>query len=326
MEGWAFLEAKQRCGNANPIDLLRAGRLAAVCRITGSEGEMVPVPNSAWVKIAFDEEKPDLLHHEKGTVLQDLRIFSVLHAPNVVDLLQDQSLAHVFMNFVVRDPEVSVLGELAVAEGGQREIFKDGMAPGWFINYRWAIDTTAKELASDIPLTRFSDNPPNPSAAINAVAEVLAVRIAALRKLLASGQLCAVGTHHSTGMIGAIHRMQWLRTNQAIDVQNGDLCDYQNPKYIPMWTGIVLEPSSNVRTGVDRMCAANQSDALTPEQTFRTWNHGARRLGSGRGAAMKRRDNRLPLYPGCAAQLRSVRSLQPCNDARLGNNRQSSGT
>jgi hypothetical protein len=276
MDGWHLLEAKQRCGKANPIDLLKEGRLAAVCRVSGSEGDLVAVPHSAWVKIAVDEEKPDLLHHEKGTVLQDLRIFPVLLAPNVVDLLQNQSLAHVFMNFVVRDPEVSALGELAVAEGGQREIFKDGMAPGWFINYRWAIDTTPKELAVDIPLTHFADNPPEPSAAITAVAEVLAVRIAALRKLLASGQLRAVGTHHSSGTTGAIHRMQWLRTNQAIDVQNGDLCDYQNPKYIPIWTGILLErgnDDSRPHTTFDELLHQQESKGRGGKQTIRAEGH-----------------------------------------------------
>jgi hypothetical protein len=275
MDGWGFLEAKQRCGKENPKELLNEGRLAAACRV-GSDGELVPIPKSGWATLHVDEERPELLHHEGGAVFQDLRVFPVLHAPHVADLLHNQSLADVFMDFVVRDPEVSALGEMAVAEGGQREIFKDGMAPGAYINYRWAIDTTAKELASDIPLNGFANNPRAPSAAIIAVAEVLAVRIAALRKLLASGRLCAVGTHHSTGTIGAIHRMQWLRTNQAIDVQNGDLCDYQNPKYIPIWTGILLErgnDGSRPLTTFDELVQQQESKGRGGKQTIRAEGH-----------------------------------------------------
>jgi hypothetical protein len=244
MDGWGFLEAKQRCGKANPKELLNEGRLAAACRVGGDEGELVPIPQSAWSKIAVDEERPDLLHHENGAVFQDLRVFPVLHAPNVADLLHDQSLADVFMSFVVRDPEVSVLGALVVAQRGHPEIFAVGMAPGPVIDYHWAIDKKAEELAFDFvrPIGFFLEDPiPRPSAAITAVAEVLTVRIAALRRLLASGRLNALGTHWNTGTLGPVHRVQWLRANQAIEVQNGDLCEYQNPKYFPTWTGILLE-------------------------------------------------------------------------------------
>jgi hypothetical protein len=247
MDGWGFLEAEQRCGKANPKALLIEGRLAAACRGRGSDGELVPIPKSGWAKLHVDEERPELLHHEDGAVFQDLRVFPVLHAPNAADLLHDQSLADVFMSFVVRDPEVSVLGELVVAQRGHPEIFAEGMTPGPIIDYHWAIYKNGEELASDFVRAPFiSEDPiPRPSAAIIAVAEVLAVRIAALRTLLASGRMNALGTHWNTGTLRPIHRMQWLRTNQAIEVQNGDLCEYQNPKYIPIWTGIVLERASD---------------------------------------------------------------------------------
>jgi hypothetical protein len=248
MDGWGFLEAKQRCGKANPKALLIEGRLAAACQGGGSDDELAPIPKSAWAKLDVDEERPELLHHQNGAVFHDLRVFPVLHAPNAADLLHDQSLAGVFMSFVVRDPEVSVLGELVVAQRGHPEIFAGGMAPGPITDYHWAIGKKAEELASDFvsQIAYFPNVPvPRPSAAITAVAEVLTLRIAALRTLLASGRMNALGTHWNTGTLGPIHRMQWLRANQAIEVQNGDLCEYQNPKYIPMWTGIVLERGIN---------------------------------------------------------------------------------
>jgi hypothetical protein len=248
MDGWSFSEAKQRCGKANPKELLIEGRLAAACRGGGRDGELVPIPKSAWAKLNVDEDRPELLHHENGAVFHDLRVFPVLHAPNAAYLLHDQSLADVFMSFVVRDPEVSVLGELVVAQRGHPAIFAEGMAPGPIVDYHWAIYKNGEELASDFvrrAIFILEDPIPQPSAAIIAVAEVLAVRIAALRTLLASGRMNALGTHWSTGTLGPIHRMQWLRANQAIEVQNGDLCEYQNPKYIPMWTGIVLERGIN---------------------------------------------------------------------------------
>lgn len=245
MDGWGFLEAKQRCGKANPKELLHEGRLAAACRGGSSDAELVPVPKSAWAKLHVDEERPELLHHENGAVFQDLRIFPVLHAPNAADLLHDQSLADVFMSFVVRDPEVSVLGEPVIAQHGKREIFTQGMAPGWYVNYHWALNKSSEELASDFVGLPIAGNLPAPSAAIKAVAQVLALRIATLQTLLISGRLIAWGTHWNTGTPGPIHRMLWLRANQAIEVRNGDLCEYQNSKYIPTWTGIALQRASD---------------------------------------------------------------------------------
>lgn len=246
MEGWRFSEAKTRCRKFDLKDLLVQGRLAAACRIGSSESEVIPIPHSAWGALTVADESPDLLHHENGAVCQDLRIFPVVHSPNAADLLHDRSLADAFMEFVVRDPEVTVLGELVVAQHGHREVFTDGMAPGPIIDYHWSIGKNAGELASDFVrrIAYFLDDPiPRPSAVITAVAEVLTHRITALRGLLASRQLTALGTHRNTGILGTIHRTQWLRTNQAIDVQNGDLCEYQNRTYIPLWTGILLERS-----------------------------------------------------------------------------------
>jgi hypothetical protein len=245
MDGWSFLEAKQRCGKANLKELLNEGRLAAACRVGGDEGDLVPIPKSTWSKLHVDEETPELLQHENGAVFHGLRLFPVLHAPNAADLLHDQSLADVFMAYVVRDPEVSVLGSVVMAQKNvSGQIFTDGMAPGWYVNYHWTLNKSGQELASDFVGLPFADNRP-PSAAIKLVAQVLALRIAALRTLLISGRLIAWGTHWNTGTPGPIRRMLWVRANQAIEVRNGDLCEYQNSKYIPTWTGIVLQRASD---------------------------------------------------------------------------------
>lgn len=92
----------------------------------------------------------------------------------------------------------------------------------------------------DCPLVIIGDPLPRPSAAISAVSEVLTDRIAALRYILAAGKVVAVGTAMQTGIEGPIGRLQWIRSDISIDVSNGDLCEGQDHRAVPKWTGLSL--------------------------------------------------------------------------------------
>jgi hypothetical protein len=77
-----------------------------------------------------------------------------------------------------------------------------------------------------------------PSSAILAVSEVLADRIARFRDLLASGEIVAFGTFVQSGLEVPIGRFQWTRSGISIDVSNGDLCEGQDYRAVPKWTGL----------------------------------------------------------------------------------------
>ena len=246
MEGWNLLEAKERCDGADIITLLVQGKIAGRCRIGAPDAESLTVPFDAWKDIQIDNENAFISRQQSQVQLYELRIFPILHVPNAAELLYDRSLADVFMEAVVRDPEVIGKGKKVIAQRpGDHDVFDNGRVPGPFVDYHWPIDAVGPELAYDFVriLIHFPGVPePRPSEAVLAVADILADRIAALRGLLSSGRLNAIGTHRNSGVVSSIHKMQWQRTGQAINIQNGDLCEREAAKWTPVWTGIFFEP------------------------------------------------------------------------------------
>jgi hypothetical protein len=113
---------------------------------------------------------------------------------------------------------------------------------------------------------------PTPSAMISAVSAVLADRIQGLRNVLASGSICAFGTSQ-TGIEGPIGRLQWRRSGISIDVGNGDLCDGQDHRAVPMWTGLSLRlpdaalPANQPQNGAPSKIAEIPSKARAQTQT-----------------------------------------------------------
>jgi hypothetical protein len=75
---------------------------------------------------------------------------------------------------------------------------------------------------------------------VSAVSAVLADRISGLRDILADGKIVAFGTFMQTGIEGPIGRSEWTRSGISIDVSNGDLCEAQDHRAVPKWTGLSL--------------------------------------------------------------------------------------
>ena len=69
---------------------------------------------------------------------------------------------------------------------------------------------------------------------------MLADRIAALRDILACGKVVAFGTFVLSGIEGPIGRLQWIRSGISIDASKGDLCEGQDHRAVPKWTGLSL--------------------------------------------------------------------------------------
>src|SRR5260370_37966027 len=75
---------------------------------------------------------------------------------------------------------------------------------------------------------------------LSAVSAALADRIQGLRDVLASGSICAFGVFERTGVEGLIGRVQWTRPGISIDVRRADLCEHQDHRAVPKWTGLSL--------------------------------------------------------------------------------------
>jgi hypothetical protein len=176
-------------------------------------------------------------------------------ASNAANQLHGLSLIEGFKEFVLNDPEVLALSKHVVAaHKGHAAVFRDGQAPGPFIDFHWPLDLSASEIAFRFVSLPTGDDP-TPSAAISAVSKALADRIGALREILAGGKLVAFGTFADTGIEGPIGRLQWIRSGISIDVSNGDLCEGQDYRAVPKWTGLSLrlpdvpQPSNQSQNG-----------------------------------------------------------------------------
>ncbi len=167
----------------------------------------------------------------------------VLRAPNAAERLNGLSLKEVFRIYVLDDPEVVVRGERVVkAKSSHAAVFRDGMFPGPLSShFHWPLDATAKSLEFNFVHQPVSlDSLPDPPDAVSAVSAVLADRFSAVRDILADGKIVAFGPFTQTGIEGQIGRHQWTRSGMSIDVSNGDLCEGQDHRAVPRWTGLSL--------------------------------------------------------------------------------------
>jgi hypothetical protein len=161
-------------------------------------------------------------------------------ASSAANQLHGLSLIEGFKEFVLNDPEIVALSKHVVAaDKGHAAVFRHGQAPGPFIDFHWPLDSSASEIAFRFVSSPFGDDP-TPSAAISAVSKALADRVGALRDLLASGQISAFGTFVQSGLEVPIGRFQWTRSGISIDVSKGDLCEGQDHRAVPKWTGLSL--------------------------------------------------------------------------------------
>jgi hypothetical protein len=199
----------------------------------------------------------------EGTSDLDTLMDSALSAANH---LHGLSLMEGFKKIVLNDPEVVALSKHVVAANKRYAVvFEDGQAPGPAVHFYWPLDSTASAIAFRFVesfLIIVGDPIAAPSTAIFAVSEVLADRIARLRDLLANGEICAFGTFVQSGLEVPIGRLQWTRSGVSIDVSKGDLCEGQDHRAVPKWTGISLRlpdvplPANQPQNGI----ASNGAD------------------------------------------------------------------
>jgi hypothetical protein len=183
---------------------------------------------------------------------------------NAAKQLHGLSLIEGFRKFVLQDPEVVALSMHVLATDKRHTaIFRDGQAPGPSDGFHWPLDWTASALAHQFVASNLmfeGDSIPTPSLAISAVSEVLADRIGGLRRLLAGGEIVAFGTYVLSGFEMPIGPFQWTRSGVSIDMSKGDLCEGQDYRATPKWTGLSLRMA-------DVQPTANQSQSATTSKS-----------------------------------------------------------
>ncbi|SHH41119.1 hypothetical protein [Bradyrhizobium erythrophlei] len=202
--------------------------------------------------------------------------FSVLRAPNAAERLNGLSLKEAFRIYVLDDSEIVALGKRVVnAKTSHAAVFSDGMFPGPMTShFFWPLDVAAKSLEFNLvdqPLGL--DSLPNPPDAVIAVSALLVDRFSALRDILADGKIVAFGTFAQTGIEGPIGRHQWMRSGTSIDVSNGDLCEGQDHRAMPRWTGLSLrlpetpnQPQNDIAPKVAEIPRKAQAQIQTKEK------------------------------------------------------------
>jgi hypothetical protein len=171
----------------------------------------------------------------------DIRVFPVLRAPNAPDCLNGLSLSETFWRYVINDPEVAAFAKRVIkTRPSQAAVFLKAQAPGPLTDFHWPLDLTTSAIEYRFVDLCSSDYSLTPSAAISAVSEVLADRIAGLRDVLADGKVVAFGLYAQTGIEGPIGRLQWKRSGTSIDASNGDLCEGEDFRAVARWTGLSL--------------------------------------------------------------------------------------
>ena len=274
--GWTIAEALERTSDPGLSDDVgesdseitseqmralreRLGKADLVLTGSFSAPTALPSPIEPRDLIAFDWSGVPSSSLIGDIEIFNVRVFPVLNAPNAGTYLDGLSLTEVFRRFVLDDPEVIVLAKLlSRTDKGEAAVFADGQAPGGIIDYHWPIDATIASLEYKFTSTSLiiigNPDPPTPPL-ISRVSEVLALRLGGLRHILESGTVSAFGTFVQTGLEVPIARFQWGRTDISIDVKNGDLCEGQDYRAKPKWTGLSFkmpeapQPAPRVQSG-----------------------------------------------------------------------------
>ena len=166
---------------------------------------------------------------------------------NALDHLRGLMLRDAFLRYVLQDEAIAgVSARLLEARPQYSSIFREGQAPGPFVNFLWPVNRTENELAAVFvqPLIYFLDEPlPQASELERAAARSIVERTDQLVGCLSRGELIAVGTFVTTGAEVNVSAGQWRRKDLVLDIQNSNICEMLNHRPVAIWSGVWLETS-----------------------------------------------------------------------------------
>ena len=189
------------------------------------------------------------LHSETKSWV-DVRIYPTLSAPNAVELLDGATLKDVFDRFVLRDPEVEMLGRRAIKinpdlsavyiEG--RRMFAGGA--------QWPVVFKHGDLAGGVvsgSVWAFMRDTPLPTE-IQVAADALCERFEALLKLFRQEKLVAIGDPVRSRDSDRVLTSIWSHRSYYIDAWAGDILQVNEKDHnswldhwVKRWRAVLLK-------------------------------------------------------------------------------------
>jgi hypothetical protein len=263
--GWSLAEAvKRTTGSKNPDDngsqfwtMVEQGALVAFGRRhTQSDREWMPAPTCKLLfKRDLSTSSASGLNGTDQSFL-DILIYPVLHAPNVVDLLEGMSLKDAFWQFVLRDPEVQLLGSKAIkADPNLKRLYRKGWCcPSGCAE--WPVAFNQGDLAGG----RSSDNPIGyladpPLKEVQQAADIVCLRYGSLLKLLRHEELEAIGDPVRSRGSERILSSIWSHRSYYFDPNNGDVLQTNDASAaawhdirVKRWRAVMLRSSLQAKS------------------------------------------------------------------------------
>lgn len=243
---WTLAEALTRVSGAERQDdsklwaMVECGRLLAF-------GRRHPSSDHEWMEantcrlLTWRDLKTSTAGGQSDC-FTDVLIYPVLHAPNVVDVLDGMLLKHAFWRFVLGDPEVVSLADKAIAVRPELgNVYQMGCWDPHIDNWEWSV---IEGLALDC----FE----GPSEYVKKAAEALMLRHDRLFSLLADEKMDAFGdplfSYGTYKILPAI----WAHMDYFFSVHKGDVHQrnldepLKKRSTLRRWSAVMLKRSASV--------------------------------------------------------------------------------
>jgi hypothetical protein len=226
-------------------EMLLSGALVA----TGSHDSQTATPTTIadeeWRTLTFGDFEHSTVQEGGQTkaTIYNVRCFPLIHAADVADRLSGCSIVDAFRRCILRDPELIASSKRLSSQHYDKTIFNEGRYPGAVVEFLWPLNLDAETLAYRFVSSGFiilEDPLPTVPPDVKDVAEIIVDRWARLRRRLIKGELVARGMFTRTGEVRPIEPLQWARHGLSVDVECGDLIEYQAHKPVVWWSGLSL--------------------------------------------------------------------------------------
>jgi hypothetical protein len=264
-QGWTAMEAVNACFGASEADAieellsaLRKGRLVGFARKHALGAALEYLSAAAWKVVRFISLSDSMAEEIRtGVCYYDVRVFPMLKAPNVVDLLDGMSLRLAWRRYIVGDPQLRFLGVTALAvDPNVAFLLNSGMHDDY--RYEWPLGVKsddAEELFYEPGSEFFIDpEPPAKTPEVEALYDVVEDRFTSLMVLLVDRKLEGHGDPVRVGDGSLILSSIWGDPAYAFQVRDGEVLrreDVDDPDdrqlyyYMPRWRAVALYRPSN---------------------------------------------------------------------------------
>jgi hypothetical protein len=281
-QGWSILEATRRVPHLR--DHLANGRFLAWGRLGNPHQPFAPIPPAGWSgKIKLSKSSTSKKPHavRDGESIFNLRVFPVLLAPNVVEHLGHFSLKDAFSHFVIGDPEVQHLGNIASAKVPKfRDLYREGMC---YCGYYWPLNTESLFSLGEPDLVAQKYFGYCSTVETDLAQRALRNRYEAMLRLLRSRQLMAEGDPTRPNDPQQIRSTIWESPTYYFDSRTGDVLEGQEwgdgeveifrsddgrENYVVRWRAVLLGPAAGRVEQVHKAVTTSKNRKITPTEKF----------------------------------------------------------